>query len=162
MVQKVSVQALCEGGKASAGPPLGPALGPTGVNLYQVVQRINELTANFKGLKVPVTVIVNPDDKTFEVEVGLPPTSALILSELGVEKGSKEAKKSIIGNLSMESVVKIAKMKRDSLLANSLDRAVRTVLGTCISQGVTVEGKDPREVQKEVLEGVYSELLSQT
>ncbi|MGQ9719944.1 MAG: 50S ribosomal protein L11 [Candidatus Jordarchaeum sp.] len=160
MVQKVSVQALVDGGKASAGPPLGPALGPTGVNLYQVVQKINELTANFKGLKVPVTVIVNPDDKTFEVEVGLPPTSALILSELGAEKGSKEPSKSMIGNLSMESVVKIAKMKRDALLANSLKRAVRTVLGTCLSLGVTVEGKEPREVQKEVLEGVYSELLS--
>lgn len=161
MVQKVTVQALVEGGKASAGPPLGPALGPTGVNLYQVVQKINELTENFKKLKVPVTVIVNPDDKTFEVEVGLPPTSALILSEVGVEKGSSEPDKSKIGDLSMESVVKIAKMKSDKLMANTLERAVRTVLGTCVSLGVTVEGKDPREAQREVLEGVYGELLSQ-
>ena len=161
MAQKVTVQALVEGGKASAGPPLGPALGPTGVNLYQVVQKINELTENFKKLKVPVTVIVNPDDKTFEVEVGLPPTSALILSELGVEKGSSEPDKTKIGDLSMESVVKIAKMKSENLLANSLEGSVRTVLGTCVSLGVTVEGKDPREVQREVLEGVYSELLSQ-
>lgn len=161
MVQKVTVQALVEGGKASAGPPLGPALGPTGVNLYQVVQKINELTENFKKLKVPVTVIVNPDDKTFEVEVGLPPTSALILSEVGVEKGSSEPDKSKIGDLSMESVVKIAKMKSDNLMANTLERAVRTVLGTCVSLGVTIEGKDPREAQREVLEGVYGELLSQ-
>ncbi len=161
MVQKVTVQALVEGGKASAGPPLGPALGPTGVNLYQVVQKINELTENFKKLKVPVTVIVNPDDKTFEVEVGVPPTSALILSEVGVEKGSSEPDKSKIGDLSMESVVKIAKMKSDNLMANTLERAVRTVLGTCVSLGVTIEGKDPREAQREVLEGVYGELLSQ-
>jgi large subunit ribosomal protein L11 len=161
MVQKVTAQALVEGGKASAGPPLGPALGPTGVNLYQVVQKINELTENFKKLKVPVTVIVNPDDKTFEVEVGLPPTSALILSEVGVEKGSSEPDKSKIGDLSMESIMKIAKMKSDKLMANTLEGAVRTVLGTCVSLGVTVEGKDPREAQREVLEGVYGELLSQ-
>jgi len=161
MSQKVTVKALVEGGKASAGPPIGPALGPTGVNLYQVVQKINELTANFKNLKVPVTITVNTEDKTFEVEVGLPPTSALILSELGVEKGSNEPDANKIGDLSMESVVKIAKMKSDKLLSNSLKAAVRTVLGTCLSLGVTVEGKDPREVQKEVLEGKYSEALSE-
>lgn len=160
MVQKVIVQALVDGGKASAGPPIGPALGPTGVNLYQVVQKINELTANFKNLKVPVKIIVNPEDKSFEVEVGTPPTSALILSELGVEKGSKEPNKSKVGNISMESILKIAKMKSDSLLTNSLERAVKTVLGTCVSIGVTVDGKDPKQVQKELSEGKYSELLS--
>jgi len=160
MVQKVIVPALVDGGKASAGPPIGPALGPTGVNLYQVVQKINELTANFKNLKVPVKIIVNPEDKSFEIEVGTPPTSALILSELGVEKGSKEPNKSKIGDLSMGAVVKIAKMKSESLPANSLEKAIRTVLGTCVSVGVTVEGKDPKEVQKEVSEGKYSEVVS--
>jgi len=161
MVQKVTVQALVDGGKASAGPPIGPALGPTGVNLYQVVQKINELTAKFKGLKVPVTITVNPEDKSFEIEVGLPPTSALILSELGVEKGSKDAKQSKVGNLSMDAIVRIAKMKSEKLFANSLEAAVRTVLGTCLSMGVTVEGKNPKEIQKEILEGKYKELLSQ-
>ena len=160
MVQKVIVSALVDGGKASAGPPIGPALGPTGVNLYQVVQKINEMTANFKNLKVPVKIIVNPDDKSFEVEVGTPPTSALILSELGAEKGSKEPNKSKVGDISMEAVVKIAKMKSENLAARNLEKAARTILGTCVSVGVTVDGKDPKEVQKEVSEGKYSELLS--
>ncbi|WXG40593.1 MAG: 50S ribosomal protein L11 [Candidatus Freyarchaeum deiterrae] len=160
MVQKVIVSALVDGGKASAGPPIGPALGPTGVNLYQVVQKINEMTANFKNLKVPVKILVNPEDKSFEVEVGTPPTSALILSELGVEKGSKEPNKSKVGDISIDAVVKIAKMKIDNLAANSLEKATRTILGTCVSVGVTVNGKDPKEVQKEISEGKYSELLS--
>lgn len=105
-------------------------------------------------------ILVNPEDKSFEVEVGTPPTSALILSELGVEKGSKEPNKSKVGDISIDAVVKIAKMKIDNLAANSLEKATRTILGTCVSVGVTVNGKDPKEVQKEISEGKYSELLS--
>ncbi|MEM1657496.1 MAG: 50S ribosomal protein L11 [Candidatus Jordarchaeales archaeon] len=156
---KVTVEALVEGGKATAGPPIGPALGPTGVNLYQVVQKINELTAKFKGLKVPVKITVDTDDKSFEVEVGVPPTSALILSKLGKEKATGSPGKEVTGDISMKDIVEIAKMKRSQLTAKTLAGAVRTVLGTCVSMGITVDGKDPRVVQKEVLEGKYDHLL---
>ncbi len=158
---KVTVEALVEGGKATAGPPIGPALGPTGVNLYQVVQRINELTAQFKGLKVPVKITVNTDDKSFEVEVGVPPTSALILSRLGSERATGNPGKEVTGNLSMKDIIEIARMKRSQLTAKTFAGAVRTVLGTCVSMGVTVEGKDPREVQREILEGKYDAFLSE-
>jgi len=161
MGKKVTLEVLVDGGKASAGPPIGPALGPTGVNLYMVVQKINELTKDFAGLKVPVKIIVDQETKEFWVEVGTPPTSALILKELGKDKGSGDPKGNKIGNLKMEQVVKIAKAKIGNLIVKGLKSAVKTVLGTCVSMGVTVEGKDPREIQKEIDEGVWDHLLSE-
>ena len=68
-----TVEAMVEGGKATAGPPLGPALGPKGVNIGQVVAKINEQTKAFAGMKVPIKVIIN-DDKSFEIKVGIPPS----------------------------------------------------------------------------------------
>jgi ribosomal protein L11 len=100
--QKVIVEAMVEGGKASGGPPIGPALGPTGVNIFQVVTKINEVTQPFSGLKVPVKIIVDPETKGFEVEVGTPPTSALILKEIGQDKGSGEPNTATIGNLTVD------------------------------------------------------------
>jgi large subunit ribosomal protein L11 len=158
---KQVIEALVEGGKASAGPPLGPALGPAGVNIGRVVEVINEKTKDFKGMKVPVKVIVDPSTKDFEVEVGSPPTSALILKELGVEKGSGDAKENIVGDLNFEAVKKIAKMKRGSMLASDLKAAVKEVLGVCVSMGVTVEGKPAKEVQKEISQGIYDDKLEE-
>lgn len=104
------VEALVDGGRASAGPPLGPALGPKGVNVGQVIAKINEKTKVFAGMKVPVKVLIN-DDKTFEVKVGTPPMSALIKSEIGIESGAHNAKTEIVGNLTLEQAKKIADMK---------------------------------------------------
>ncbi len=158
---KQTISALVDGGAASAGPPLGPALGPMGINIGAVVSAINEKTKDFAGMKVPVKVIVEPATKEFEIRVGTPPTSALIKKELGLEKGSGEPKTKTVGNLSMEAAVKIAKMKRDSTLAASLKAAVREVVGVCDSTGVTVEGKPAREVQKEIAAGAYDNLLKE-
>lgn len=156
---KVTVQALVDGGKATAGPPLGPALGPLGVNIGKIIEEINNKTKDFAGLKVPVKVIVDKDTKGFEIEIGTPPVSALIKKELGVEKGAK-AKGEVIGNLTLQQVVKIAKMKSDVTLAKELKSAVNEVLGTCVSMGVTCEGKNPKEVIKEVNEGKHDKLFS--
>ena len=146
------VEVLVPGGKASPGPPLGPAIGPLGLNVKEVVDRINEATKDFDGLSVPVKIIVK-EDRTFEIEVGIPPTSALIKRELGIEKGSSKTGKEFVGDLTMEQVIKIAKMKRSETLSLSLKAAVKEVLGTCVSMGVTVEGKKPMEVQREIDEG---------
>ncbi len=156
---KITVNALVSGGKATAGPPLGPALGPTGVNIGQVIAEINNKTKDFAGIDVPVKVIVDPETKEFEIEVGTPPTSALIKKEIGIEKGAGN-KDTVAGNISMEQVVKIARMKMDNLGTPSLKNAALQVIGTCVSMGVQVEGKDPREVTKEVKEGKYDDLLS--
>jgi len=156
---KKIVEALVAGGQATAGPPLGPALGPLGVNVLAIVNKINEVTKDYAGMKVPVKVTVNPETKEFEVTVGTPTASALIVSELKVEKGSGSPKAQKVGNLSMEQIAKIAKMKRVQLLASDIKKAAKEVLGTCVSMGVTVEGKDPKEVQKEIDEGQYNSLL---
>jgi len=161
MVEKKTVEALVAGGQATAGPPLGPALGPLGVNVVAIVNKINELTKDYAGMKVPVKVLVNPDDKSFEVSVGTPTVSALIVSELKIEKGSGTPKANKVGNLSMEQAVRIARLKIPQLLAKNLKLAVKEVLGSCVSMGVTVEGKDPREVQKEIDEVNFDEMFKE-
>jgi len=160
MADKKVVELLVNGGQATAGPPLGPALGPLGLNVMAVVNKINELTRDYAGMKVPVKVAVDVESKEFEVSVGTPTASALVVSELKIEKGSGTPNTAKVGNLSMEQVVRIAKIKRAELLARTLKGAAKEVLGSCVSMGVTVEGKDPREVQKEIDEGKYEELFS--
>jgi len=161
MGEKKTIDALVPGGQATAGPPLGPALGPLGVNVMAIVNRINELTKDFAGMKVPVKITVDVETKEFEVEVGTPTTSALIVKELGIEKGSGDPGKQKVGNLTIQQVIKIAKMKRSELLAKSLKKAAKEILGSCVSMGVTVEGKDPREVQREIDEGKYDEIFQE-
>ena len=154
-----TVEALVEGGKATPGPPLGPALGPLGVNIPKIIQEINEKTKNFEGMKVPVKIIVDPKTKSFEISVGTPPASALILKEVGVEKGTGKSKETKTGNLTMEQVKKIVEMKKDSLLGAGNKNMAKEIVGTCVSMGVTVEGKEPKEVLKEINEGKHDEVL---
>lgn len=150
------VEALVPGGKASAGPPLGPALGPLGVNVAQVVAKINEQTKDLNGMQVPVKVIVKSRTE-FEIEVGTPPTSALIIREIGVEKGTGD--KTIIGDLTMEQVLKIANIKRKGLLSKTLKNAAREVIGTAGSLGATIDGMPCKEAQLAVASGKYDEIL---
>jgi large subunit ribosomal protein L11 len=152
------VEALVPGGKASAGPPLGPALGPLGVNVAQVVAKINEQTKDLNGMQVPVKIKVKSRTE-FEVEVGTPPTSALILKEVGIEKGTGD--KSTVGNITIEQVVKIANIKRKTLLSKTLKNAAREVIGTAGSLGVTVDGLPSKEAQLVVANGKYDELLTE-
>lgn len=156
-----TVEILIDGGKATPGPPLGPALGPLGINMMQVVEQINQKTADFDGMKVPVKIIVDSSTKEFEVEVGTPPTTALIMDELKIEKGSQDPGLEKVADLKMEQALKIARMKFDALLSPNYKNAAKEIIGTCVSMGITVEGKDPREVQKEVDEGVYDSVLVQ-
>jgi large subunit ribosomal protein L11 len=154
------LEVLVEGGKASTGPPVGPALGPLGLNIVQVVKEINEKTKAFEGMKVPVKLTIDTATKKYEISVGTPPTSALILKELGLEKGSKDQRGEKVGNLTVEQAKKIALIKRDSVLGTNLKEKVKEVVGSCISMGVTVEGKDPREVQREINDGKYDGVLT--
>lgn len=154
-----TVEALVEGGKASAGPPIGPALGPLGVNVGRIVDQINERTADFEGMTVPVKITVDEDTKEFEIEVGSPPTSALIRKELGIEKGAGSLEEGAIGDFTIDQLAKLARQKEGSTLAKDQKARAREILGTCLSMGVTVEGKDPREVQLKIEEGHYDDQL---
>ena len=156
----ITVDAMVEGGKASGGPPIGPALGPTGVNIFQVVQKINEVTEPFTGLKVPVKIIVNQSTKEFEIEVGTPPTSAMILKEIGGEKGSGEPNTNIIGNLTIDQIKNIVKAKATSISALTMKSAAMIISGTCVSMGVTIEGVSAKEFQQQVRDGQWDEQLA--
>jgi large subunit ribosomal protein L11 len=127
-----------------------------------IVNKINELTKDYSGMKVPVKVIVDPETKDFEVTVGTPTASALIVSELKIGKGSGTPSTQKVGNLTIDQVVRIAKMKRPQLLAKDLKGATKEVLGACVSMGVTAEGKDPRQIQKEIDEGKHDEIFSKS
>jgi large subunit ribosomal protein L11 len=156
MAEKVEV--LVDGGKATPGPPLGPALGPLGINIVKVVAEINEKTKNFEGMKVPVSIVIEKD-KSFTITVGTPPTTALIKAELGVEKATGATREQKSGDLNIDQIVKIARMKEHDLLGDSLKFKVKEVLGTCVSMGVTVEGMDPRDMQREIAKGRYADKL---
>lgn len=125
----------------------------------EVINAINEKTKQFEGMKVPVTLTVDASTKDFEVEVGTPPTSALILKELGVEKGSGDPTRTKVGNLTIEQVKKVADMKKSSMLGKKEKERVLEIIGSCVSVGVTVEGKDPKDMQKEIKDGVFDGVL---
>lgn len=129
------------------------------MNVLQIVNKINEVTKAYAGMKVPVKVIVDVEDKSFEVDVGTPTTSALIVKELGIEKGSGTPKATKVGDLTPEAVIRIASMKRTSSYARTLKSATKEVAGACVSMGVTISTKDPKEFIKELDTGAYDEQL---
>jgi large subunit ribosomal protein L11 len=153
---KQTIEQLVEGGKATAAPPLGPALGPLGVNIGQVVTEINRKTAIFKGMQVPIKLTVDTSDKSFTVEVGTPPVSALIKKEANIEKGSGAPNVDKVADLKIEQIIKIAKMKADALLGKDMFAKVKEVIGTCTSMGVLVEGKEPVAVIAEINGGGFA------
>jgi len=162
MAEKKVVEALINGGQATAGPPLGPALGPLGVNVLAIVNRINEVTASYAGMRVPVKIIVDVDTKEFEVEVGMPTTSALIVKEAGIQKGSGAPNTETVGNISFEQAVKIAKIKMPALLARNLKAAVKEIVGTCLSMGITIDQKNPKTILEEMESGKYDKFIEES
>ena len=156
-----TIKVLIEGGKATAAPPLGPALGPMGVNIGEVVKTINEKTASFKGMQVPVEVIINKATKTFEIEIGTPPASALLKKEAGIEKGSGNPKEDKVADVLIEQIIKVAKMKESVLLGKSLKERVKEIIGTCNSMGLLVEGKPAIEATKLVNEGKFDKEIKE-
>jgi len=148
----VVINGLIEGGKATSGPPFGPALGPLGVNINGIVNEINEKTKAFEGIKVPVKVSVDPVSKKYKVEIGSPPTSALILKELGIPKGGKTKDESP-GNITIAQVTSVAKSKQAAMYGNTLASRVKQVLGTCKSMNIKVEGMDAREAIAKINKG---------
>jgi large subunit ribosomal protein L11 len=158
---KVVVQALVTGGSASGGPPIGPAVGPTGINIKDVVDVINEKTMMFKGLTVPVRIECDTETKQFKIFVETPATASLLLKELGLEKGSEDPGEKKIGDLTLDQVIEVARSKLDIFLDKTFKAAVKTVLGTAVSIGATVEGEEPRVIQKRIDNGEYDDKLKE-
>jgi len=154
-----TVSALVTGGQANAGPPLGPTLGPLGVNILQIVTAINEKTKDFEGMKVPVTVAVDKKTKQWTVEVGIPSAAALILKEAGIQKGSGTSGATWVGDINMDSIIKVAKLKIDSSYAQDIKGAAKEIVGTCLPLGVKIDGKNPKEITVEINSGKWDDKL---
>jgi len=125
-----------------------------------VVDVINEKTMVFKGLTVPVRIECDPETKQFEIFIETPSTASLLLKEAGVEKGSSASSEDKVGNLTLEQIIKVVEAKKDKFLDKNFKVAVKTVLGTALSIGITVEGEDPREIQKRIENGEYDDKIS--
>ncbi|WP_336002493.1 50S ribosomal protein L11 [Halorientalis halophila] len=154
-----TIEVLVPGGQANPGPPLGPELGPTPVDVQAVVEQINDQTAAFDGTEVPVTVDYD-DEGDFEIEVGVPPTAELVKDEAGFETGSGEPQENFVADLSVDQVIQIAEQKHPDLLAYDLKNAAKEVVGTCTSLGVTIEGNNPREFKERIDEGEYDDIFA--
>ncbi|NIB99499.1 50S ribosomal protein L11 [Halobacterium sp. R2-5] len=153
-----TIEVLVAGGQADPGPPLGPELGPTPVDVQAVVQEINDQTEAFDGTEVPVTVEYE-EDGSFSIEVGVPPTAALVKDEAGFETGSGEPNEDFVADISIEQLKTIAEQKKPDLLAYDTRNAAKEVAGTCASMGVTIEGEDARTFKQRVADGDYDDVL---
>lgn len=158
---KETIEALVEGGKATAGPPIGPALGPLKVNIGAVVKAINDKTKDFQKMQVPVKIIIDTDTKEFEIQVGTPPASQLILKEAMIEKGAGNPLLDKVADLKIEQIIKIAKMKEDSLSGKEMKNKVKEIIGTCQSMGVLVEGVPAREALQKIDEGNFDQKIKE-
>jgi large subunit ribosomal protein L11 len=161
MGKKETIEILVEGGKAKADASMAQKLGPMKINIQDVLNHINEKTDSFKGMKVPVKVIIDPETKEFEISIGTPPISELIKKELNLQKGSSFPNKDKIANIGIEQAIKIAKMKESSILHNSLKAVVKTVVGSCNSLGILVEGKESKDTNKVIDEGAYDKEINE-
>ncbi|MCE4599220.1 MAG: 50S ribosomal protein L11 [Desulfurococcales archaeon] len=160
MAREKVVTVQIEGGRARPGPPLGPTLSSLGLNVKQVVDEINEKTKAFEGMTIPVKIIVDVSTKKYKIEVGIPTTTALLLKAVGAKEPSGDPIHQKIGDLPFEKIVEITLQKKPQLLAKTLKAAVKTILGSARSIGITVDGKDPKIVTREVDEGLYDAVLA--
>lgn len=155
------IKILAEGGEMKPSPALSQKLGPAGINMGQVISKVNEATKEFKGLKVPVELDINTSNKQFAVSISAPAVSELLKKEIGITKGSGAQKKVKVANASIEQIIAVAKSKQSGMLAKDLKAAVRSVVGTCVSLGLLIEGKHPADVEKEILQGKYDKEIKE-
>jgi large subunit ribosomal protein L11 len=159
-MSKEKIELMIEGGKATPNPQLSQKMGPLGINIMNVINSINDKTIHFKGMKIPVKVIVDDQNKNYDIEIGSPPTAELIKKEINAEKGSGTPDKEKIGNLGIEQVIKISLMKKDSMLVKTLKAAVKNVIGSCNSLGVLVESKKAVDINKDINDGIYDKQIN--
>jgi len=155
------IKILADGGAMKPGPALSQKLGPAGINVNQVITKVNEATKDFKGMKVPVELEINLDTKNIEVKVFSPPVAELLKKEIGIEKGSGMQAKVNVANTSIEQIISIAKTKLPNLLCKDLKSAVKTIAGSCVSLGILIENKSPVEIIEEINSGKYDKEIKE-
>ena len=135
VVKQIKLQ--IEAGKATPAPPVGPALGSSGVNIMQFVKEFNDRTAKQAGMIIPVVITVYKD-KSFEFITKVPPVAVLIKKAIKIEKGSGKPNKDKVAKITKEQVKAIAEQKMPDLNAASIEAAMSMVEGTARSMGVVV------------------------
>ena len=141
MAKKVTgfIKLQIQAGQANPAPPVGPALGQHGVNIMDFCKAFNAQTQDMMGDLIPVEITVYAD-RSYTFVTKTPPAARLILKAAKVKKGSGEPNRQKVGKITLEDLQAIAKIKMDDLNANTLDRAVRMIRGTCVSMGIEVKG----------------------
>ena len=139
MAQKVTgiIKLQINAAKATASPPVGPALGQHGVNIAAFIKEFNDRTKSMEGYKIPVVITVYAD-RSFTFITKTPPTPLLILKAIGLEKGSGAPNKNKVGQITRAQITEIAKTKIQDLKGATLEAVESQVAGTCRSMGVTV------------------------
>ena len=150
------IKLMVDGGNMKPGPTIAQQLGPMGINLGKVISDINIATKEFNGMTIPVNLDVDSKKKTYTIKVLSPSVSALIKKELGIESGSGARKKNLVGNLAFEQAIGITKVKHSNMLAKEFLSALKSVIGSCMSLGIFIDNKDPKEVLEEIEEGKYN------
>ncbi len=139
MAQKVTgyIKLQINAAKATASPPVGPALGQHGVNIAMFIKEFNERTKEQVGFKIPVVITVYAD-RSFTFVTKTPPAPALIMKAIGLDKGSGVPNKTKVGTITKAQIREIAEKKMPDLNTTNVEHAMNTIAGTCRSMGVTV------------------------
>lgn len=157
----MKVRLIVEGGAMKPGPAVAQQLGPLGINLGKVITDVNAATLGFKGMNVPVELDVDTKTKTYTIKVFSPSVAELIKKELGLEKGSGSSGSVKVGNIALERVIAIAQTKTPDLLARDIKKAVKLVVGTCVSLGVLIDSKPAKEIEQDIDNGKYDREIAQ-
>jgi len=155
------IKLLIDGGSMTPGPAIAQQLGPMGINIGKVISDINTATKEFKGMTIPVNLDVDGKTKSYTIKVLSPSVSALIKKELKLESGSGARKKVAVGNIALEQVIAITKVKHPNMLAREFISALKSVIGSCMSLGVFIDSKDPKEILEEIEQGKYNKEIKE-
>jgi len=154
------IDLMVEGGKASPTPQMAQTLGPMKINIGEVINKINEKTTSFNGIKVPVKLTIDEKTKEVDIEIGSPPAMELIKKEINLKKGSGKPNTSKVANIPIETVIKVAIAKKESLFTNSLKSAIKAVAGSCNSAGILIEGMTSQELNEKIDAGMFNDEIT--
>lgn len=132
---KTYIKLNLDAGKATAAPPVGPALGQHGLPIMDFVKEYNDKTQHLAGNVIPVVITVY-EDRTFTFITKLPPVSAMIKKKLNIEKGAQKTGREKAGELTDQQVSEIAQEKMADLNTDNLEAAKNIVMGTARSMGI--------------------------
>ena len=154
-----TVRLRVKGGSATPQPPVGPTIAQLGLDVNEVINEINKLTEHLKDIEVTVLLHVDTDTKNYRIEVKSPPSSALLLKIAGASEPSGDPAHKKVGNVSIEDVIRVALMKKNEMNSRSLKAAVKSLVSTASTIGLSVEGKSAKEIIKLIDEGFYDSVF---